>query len=150
MMVNYKKFDSFGPEHRNVLVAEDNPGDVVLLKNTFAKDMCPYSLYIVQDGQEAIDFLNENIVVPDVIVLDINMPRVNGHEALKSIRADSRFSSTPVVMLTSSGSEADVAKSQQYGANAYFIKPHYCSLSELISITDMLRLSPSIFVKIEN
>lgn len=148
-MKNYERYDLHGPQHRNVLLAEDNPGDILLIRKKFEKDAYPHSLFVVKNGKDAMDFLEEGSIRPDVVILDINMPDMTGHEVLCSMRSNPELASIPVVMQTSSEASKDVAMSKENGANAYFVKPYYCSLTELIPIIEMLRLSPSVFVKIE-
>ena len=118
-----------------ILLVEDNPGDVLLTKRAFAKSKIVNALHVVSDGAEALDFLARkgrfaDAVRPDLILLDINLPKVDGHEFLNRVKADEELRGIPVVMLTSSEREADVSKAYAAHANSYISKPP--SLEELI------------------
>lgn len=114
-----------------VLLAEDNPDDYELTKHAFKKNNIEADLRWVQDGQELLDYLhreggfedrNAN-PLPAVILLDLNMPRVDGREALKEIKKDSRLKSIPVVVMTTSEAEEDIAQTYDLGVSSYINKP---------------------------
>jgi CheY-like chemotaxis protein len=116
------------PEPIDVLLAEDNPGDVTLTRKAFEKGQVANDLYVVSDGVEAMQFLrNEGPYAdtprPELILLDLNMPRMDGREVLAELGADPDLHRIPVVVLTSSSAEEDVARSYDLSANAYLTKP---------------------------
>jgi CheY-like chemotaxis protein len=112
-----------------ILVAEDNPADVYLLREALASaSRAPIELVIVKDGQEALQFVAAHEQVDggqtvDLVVLDLNLPKNDGAEVLRSIRESDRFCSVPVVILTSSDSPVDKANAERLGASCYITKP---------------------------
>ncbi|MFC7042273.1 response regulator [Halonotius sp. GCM10025705] len=111
-----------------ILLAEDNPGDVVLTKKALEQGKLANNLHVVEDGVEAMEYLRQegeyaDAVRPDLILLDLNMPRKDGKEVLADIKEEDGLSRIPVVVLTSSESEEDIAKSYELSANAYLTKP---------------------------
>jgi len=111
-----------------ILLAEDNPGDVVLTKKALEQGKLANNLHVVEDGIEAMEYLRQegeytDAVRPDLILLDLNMPRKDGKEVLADINEEDGLSRIPVVVLTSSESEEDIAKSYELSANAYLTKP---------------------------
>ena len=111
-----------------ILLVEDNPGDVVLTKEAFAEAKISNNITVAKDGEEALDYLfkrngYENATTPDLILLDLNMPKKDGREVLAEIKADENLKRVPVVILTSSQSEQDVAKTYDLHANCYVLKP---------------------------
>lgn len=111
-----------------ILMAEDNPTDVMLTKEALAHAKVLNSLHVVDDGIDALDFLHRRgkftkAPHPDLILLDLNMPRKNGQEVLAEIKADDRLKHIPVVILTTSKAEEDVIKAYGLHANCYVIKP---------------------------
>jgi len=114
-----------------ILLVEDNPSDIGLTKRALAKSHIANEMVVVEDGQDALDYLFGNgqyagrdvDELPALILLDLNLPRVDGLEVLRQIRADSRISRLPVVILTTSKEEQDVARSYDLGANSYIRKP---------------------------
>lgn len=111
-----------------VLVVEDDLGDVALLKSAFAEHLVHTALHHVPDGAEALAFLHRedpyaDAPRPDLILLDLNMPRLDGREVLALIKADEDLKSIPVVVLTTSATPADVHASYSAHANAYVTKP---------------------------
>ena len=112
----------------DILLVEDNPGDVRLTREAFKQGRISNTIHVVTDGVEALDFLYQrgehaNAPHPDVVLLDLNLPRKNGDEVLEEIRDEPNLSRIPVIILTSSGAEEDVAKSYNRYANAYLTKP---------------------------
>ncbi len=111
-----------------ILLIEDNQGDIILIKKAFAEAHIFNDLYICRDGQEGLDFLRQQVPFqqvprPDLILLDINMPRLNGLELLQILKNDSALGSIPVVILTTSESEKDILKSYQLQVSSYIRKP---------------------------
>lgn len=112
----------------DILLVEDSPGDAELAKEALEESKLKNTLYIVEDGQEALDFLYkkgkyENVPRPDLMLLDLNMPKVDGREVLKIVKNDEHLRSIPVVILTTSRAEEDILKSYNLHANCYISKP---------------------------
>ena len=117
-----------GDNPAEILLAEDNPGDVVLTKKALKQGKLANNLHVVADGVEAMRYLRQEAEYadaprPDLILLDLNMPRKDGKEVLADIDEENELSRIPVVVLTSSESEADIARSYELSANAYLTKP---------------------------
>lgn len=111
-----------------VLLVEDSPGDVRLTQEAFREANITIKLHVAPDGVEAMEFLrNEGSHAesprPDLILLDLNLPRMDGREVLALIKADADLKSIPTVILTTSEAEADIAKSYDLQANCYLSKP---------------------------
>jgi two-component system, chemotaxis family, response regulator Rcp1 len=111
-----------------VLLVEDNPGDARLAAEALKENKVRNNLYHVTDGVEAMDFLYRqdeyaDVPVPNLILLDLNMPRKDGREVLEEIKEDSTLRFIPVVILTTSAAERDLLRSYDLHANAYVIKP---------------------------
>jgi len=122
--MNYKAMN----QAVEILLAEDNDDDIVLIQESFADAKIVNVLNVVRDGEEALAYLRregeyEDAVMPGLLLLDINMPRKNGFEVLREVKADPALRHLPVVMLTTSQSEADVVKSYSEGACSYIMKP---------------------------
>jgi CheY-like chemotaxis protein len=111
----------------HVLLVEDNPGDVGLIRRGLAHGQLPTHLHVARDGMQALDFLRRSAAGaaprPDLILLDLNLPQMDGHELLQHIKADATLRPIPVVVLSSSQAEADVARSYAHYANCYITKP---------------------------
>lgn len=113
---------------QNVLLVEDNEGDIELTKIAFKKAGLTCQLAVVYDGEEGIDYLYRrgkfgNAPTPDVILVDINMPRMGGKEFLDVIKGDELLKVIPVIMLTSSRAPAEIVDCYQRHANCYILKP---------------------------
>jgi CheY-like chemotaxis protein len=114
-----------------VLLVEDNPHDVRLIQRAFNKADVPHHLYIVHDGDDALTYLAETSVHtasstahrPDLILLDLNLPRMNGHDVIRECKQDVRFKQIPIVVLTTSDYDEDIRRAYAAGANAYLLKP---------------------------
>ena len=111
-----------------ILIAEDNPTDVMIMREAMEGAKVHLELHAVPDGVAALEFLrrmgpNQNAPRPDLILLDLNMPRKNGHEVLAEIKMDPAFKKIPVVMLTTSQAEDDLAKAYANHVNCYIRKP---------------------------
>lgn len=112
----------------DVLLVEDNPGDVRLTREALKEIPIVTTLHVVRDGVEALEFLHQrgeyaDAPQPDVVLLDLNLPRKNGEEVLEEMREDDDLRFIPVIVLTSSHAEEDVVKSYDLHANAYLTKP---------------------------
>jgi CheY-like chemotaxis protein len=117
-----------GDSAAQILLADDNPGDVGLLERAFDHLDRPTTLHTVSDGREALEFLcgedgAEAQPQPDLVLLDLNMPRMDGNDVLRAISEDPALRRIPVVVLTSSAAEDDVIRSYSLYANAYITKP---------------------------
>jgi len=111
-----------------ILLVEDNPGDVRLTQEAFKESKFFHKLYITKDGEEAIDFLNQkeefqNVPLPDLILLDLNLPKKSGREVLAEIKNDQNLKYIPVVVLTTSDADEDILNSYKLHANCYITKP---------------------------
>ena len=111
-----------------VLLVEDDPGDVMLVREAFEDKKVGNRLSVVGDGVEAMAFLRRegrfaDAPRPDIILLDLNLPRKNGREVLAEIKGDPDLSLIPVIVLTTSEAEEDIVRSYQLHANAYITKP---------------------------
>lgn len=127
-----------------VLLVEDNPRDVRLIQRAFDKADVSHRLDIVHDGDEALTYLAESSVHtassiaqrPDLILLDLNLPRMNGLDVLRECKQDRRFKQIPIVVLTTSGYDEDIRRAYAEGANAYLLKP--VEFSRFIEIVHQL------------
>jgi two-component system response regulator len=116
---------------KTILVVEDNPSDIDLTVRAFEKSGLPSQLVVAEDGQEAIDYLwgqgkwagRDLYDLPALTLLDLKLPKISGHDVLKRIREEPRTRRMPVVILTSSREEQDVAEGYDLGVNSYICKP---------------------------
>jgi CheY-like chemotaxis protein len=111
-----------------VLLVEDDPGDVLLIREAFEFNKVHNNLNVVSDGEQAIEYLRRrgewgNALRPDLVLLDLNLPRKDGREVLAEVKGDPELRAIPIVVLTTSEAEEDVLKSYQLHANAYVTKP---------------------------
>ncbi|MFD6525809.1 response regulator [Isoptericola sp. NPDC060185] len=111
-----------------VLLVEDDPGDVLMTREAFEEHKVVNRLSVVADGVSAMAYLrkegeHEDAPTPDLILLDLNLPRMDGREVLAAVKADERLKHIPVVVLTTSEAEEDVLRSYSLHANAYVTKP---------------------------
>ncbi|ROS26050.1 response regulator [Cellulomonas sp. PhB150] len=112
----------------SVLLVEDDPGDRLLVQEVFEQHGAASALASVEDGQEALDYLyhrdtHAGAPRPTLILLDLNLPKVNGREVLERIKADADLAPIPVVVLTTSDAEEDIVRAYSAHANAYVSKP---------------------------
>jgi chemotaxis family two-component system response regulator Rcp1 len=117
-----------GPQPIHVLLVEDSPGDIRLTQEALKDAKMHIHLDVTRDGQEAMAFLMRegeyaNAARPDLILLDLNLPKKDGREVLKEIKEDPTLKIIPVVILTTSASEADILRSYSLHANCYITKP---------------------------
>jgi CheY-like chemotaxis protein len=116
------------PQPIEVLLVEDDPGDVLMIREAFADNKLNNRLTVVSDGEQASDLLHRrgdfaDATRPDLILLDLNLPRKDGREVLTEIKSQKDLCSIPVVILTTSEAEEDILRSYELHANAYVTKP---------------------------
>lgn len=121
----------------DILLVEDNPGDVRLTQEAFKEGMLRNNLHVVMDGEAAMDFLKgqgeyTNSPRPDLVLLDLNLPKMNGREVLAAIKKDPDLKRIPVVVLTTSQDEQDIIESYKQFASSYIVKP--VSMEKFISV----------------
>jgi two-component system response regulator len=111
-----------------VLLVEDDPGDELMTREAFEDNKIGNTLHVVRDGEEALDFLYRRgryagAPTPDLILLDLNLPKYDGRQVLERIKSDPELAHIPVVVLTTSSAEEDILRSYKLHANAYVTKP---------------------------
>jgi two-component system response regulator len=135
-----------GKEDKTILLAEDNPDDEALTLRALKKNNIRNNVVVVRDGAEAIDFLfgqgqyadRRPATLPTVVLLDLKLPKIDGLEVLRRIRSEERTKFLPVVILTSSKEEQDVANGYRLGANSYVRKP--VNFDEFLNAANQLGL----------
>jgi two-component system, chemotaxis family, response regulator Rcp1 len=125
----------------DILVVEDNPGDALLIREVLNSNKIYNTLNIVKDGAEALDFLRRKgkfagAPSPDLILLDLNLPRVDGRQVLADIKSDDKLKQIPVVIMTMSQDEEDIAKAYKLHANCYVTKP--IDLDQFVKVVESL------------
>ena len=120
-----------------ILLVEDNDADVILAEEALGDGKFQNVIYRARDGLEALDFLNKtgefiDAPQPDLILLDLNMPRMDGREFLEAIKGDENKTSIPIIVLTTSAAETDIEKSYSLNVNCYIRKP--VDFSDFVSI----------------
>jgi two-component system, chemotaxis family, response regulator Rcp1 len=128
----------------NVLLVEDSPGDARLTREAFREANASIKLHVVVDGVEAMAFLRReapylNAPRPDIILLDLNLPKMDGREVLARVKSDPGLKTIPIIILSTSEAQADILKSYQLQANCYLSKPVQFDAFEklVISINDL-------------
>ena len=110
-----------------ILLVEDNEGDVLLTKRALKSGKVLHNMHVATDGEAALAFLHDveygQAPRPDLILLDLNLPKVNGRDVLKSIKSNEALASIPVIVLTTSKADEDVLKSYELHANSFITKP---------------------------
>ncbi len=124
-----------------VLLVEDNPGDAMLLQEAFQVSGTDCQVTVVRDGEIALAMLRGNgaasrASLPDLILLDLNLPKMSGHEVLKELKSRDEWRPIPVIVLTSSRAERDVSSAYEQNCNAYFCKPP--SFGENVQLTRLI------------
>lgn len=120
---------SVHPERLHLLLVEDNAADVRLIREAFRTNGQEIEVVVARDGVEALDHLRRGVMddspvpPPDLILLDLNLPRKSGREVLREIKADARLAAIPVVVLTTSAADEDIAFAYRTHANSYIVKP---------------------------
>ncbi len=131
-----------------VLLVEDDPGDELMTREAFAENKVNNDLHVARDGEQALDFLYqrnsfENAPRPDLILLDLNLPKFDGREILAQIKQNADLCTIPVVVLTTSRAEEDVLRSYKLHANAYVNKP-----VDFTRFIDVVRQIDNFFVSV--
>ena len=127
-----------------ILIADDDADDRLLLRDAFIENRLANELRFVNDGEELLAYLRregryadpENAPLPGIILLDVNMPRLDGREALRIIKSDARFQRIPVVVLTTSRAEEDILRTYEFGVSSFITKP--VTFDGLIRIVQVL------------
>ena len=126
----------------HILLVEDNEGDILLTTEAFEEAKIIMRLSVVRDGEAAVHFLNnqqsyESVDQPDLILLDVNLPKMNGHEVLKYIKDSERLKQIPVIMLTTSSAQRDINSSYHNYVNCFITKPvEVNDFMEVVSIIE--------------
>jgi CheY-like chemotaxis protein len=112
----------------DILLVEDDPGDELMTREAFEDNKIGNTLHVAHDGEEALDFLYrqggyQDAPRPDLILLDLNLPKYDGRQVLEKIKSDPELADIPVVVLTTSAAEEDILRSYKLHANAYVTKP---------------------------
>ncbi len=129
-----------------ILMAEDDPDDRMLTQEAWEENRLANALHFVENGEELMDYLHRrgrythlaNAPLPGLILLDLNMPRKDGREALQEIKADPHLRRIPIVVLTTSKAEEDILRSYDLGANSFVIKP--VTFEALVEVTKTLAM----------
>jgi two-component system response regulator len=111
------------PQEIDILLVEDNPNDAELTQRALKKSDLGARLAVARDGAEALEYLLSNRPRPKVVFLDLKLPKIDGIEVLRRVRAEERTHSLPVVVLTSSQEERDINECYKLGVNSYVVKP---------------------------
>ena len=111
-----------------ILLVEDDPGDELITREAFEHNKLKNNLHVAQDGEEGLDFLYQrgqygDAPRPDLILLDLNLPKYDGRQLLEKVKSDPELSRIPIVVLTTSSAEEDILRSYELHANAYVTKP---------------------------
>ena len=127
-MTNDHSHNNFLLKRIHILLVEDNDGDILITQEAMEAAKIRIHLSVVNDGKEAIDFIYKKgkyseVELPDLILLDVNLPKKNGHEVLKFIKETEAYKHIPVIMLTTSSSQKDINLSYNNHANCYITKP---------------------------
>lgn len=125
-----------------ILLVEDNPNDVLIARRALSRSTLTFHLVVARDGHDALNFLyqghpadSDPPLRPDLILLDLNLPRVDGFEVLRIVKSERQLRTIPVIILTTSEREEDIARSYALGANTYFSKPvEYDRFQEIIQL----------------
>ncbi|HEY8934467.1 MAG TPA: response regulator [Cyclobacteriaceae bacterium] len=130
----------FHPKMINILMADDDPDDRMLMKEALEENNLPNTIDFVEDGSELMDylynkgrFLLEKTIRPGLIFLDLNMPKIDGREALRIIKSDPLLRRIPIIVLTTSKAEEDIATTYDLGVNSFISKP--ARFADLVKVT---------------
>src|SRR5437868_8430650 len=111
------------PQEIDILLVEDNPSDAELTQRALRKSELGARVAVARDGAEALEYLLSSRPRPKVIFLDLKLPKIDGIEVLRRVRADERTKAIPVIVLTSSQEERDISECYKLGVNSYIVKP---------------------------
>lgn len=106
-----------------ILLVEDNPTDVMMTREALEENSISRNLIVVEDGIEALEYLKNASVLPSLILLDLNLPRMSGRELLQTLKTHDTYKSIPVIVLTTSNADDDIANAYSLNANCYITKP---------------------------
>ncbi len=127
-----------------ILVADDDTDDQFMLKEAFASLNFDKEIRTVENGEELLDYLNIKgkysdalLPIPKLILLDLNMPKIDGRQCLRLIKANPEYSKIPIIIFSTSNNPEDISQSYELGANSYIIKPY--SYNELVEIIDIIK-----------
>jgi len=130
----------FHPKMINILMADDDPDDRMLMKEALEENNLPNTIDFVEDGSELMDYLynkgrfsQENTIRPGLIFLDLNMPKIDGRQALRIIKSDPLLRRIPIIVLTTSKAEEDIAITYDLGVNSFISKP--ARFADLVKVT---------------
>jgi CheY-like chemotaxis protein len=115
-------------QNQAILLVEDNPDDVLITRRALLKGKISNALYVVNDGEEAVKFLRKEnsyrgVCTPALVLLDLNMPKMDGFQVLREIKSDETLKSIPIIVLTTSDRDSDIDDAYRYGCNSYIVKP---------------------------
>ncbi|GAB3957433.1 response regulator [Spirosoma harenae] len=130
----------------NVLIIDDDEDDQYLLKTAFERDSAFYNLRFASDGTDVLESINSTEFLPDLVLLDLNMPRISGFEVLTHLKSSPLYRHVPVLILTTSDNEEDINRAYELGANTFLIKP--MQHQELVDLAEQIRLYWFRFAKI--
>ena len=124
-----------------ILLVEDNPADVLLMQEAFSESTIVEAIHVAIDGEQALDFVNKRgdfaqAVTPDLILLDLNLPKIDGREVLTELNKSDDLRRIPVIVLSSSKVEKDIMESYDNSANCYIVKP--IELEKFVKIVEMI------------
>ena len=129
-MFNQDTTDSVNQQLIKVLLVEDNESDIIITKRTLDKNLLPHEVHVVEDGLDALNYLyhkppysdSQKYVKPDLMIVDLHMPNLDGHELIKKLKTDKSFHSIHIIVLSASRKEEDVKGSMEQGAVTYIHK----------------------------
>lgn len=124
-----------------ILLVEDNPVDVDLTLRALKKQKSNTMIVVARDGEQALEQMelwDQGAPVPMVILLDLKLPKVDGHQVLKTLKSHPVYKTIPIVVLTSSGDDRDISKAYEFGANSYIVKP--VSFDKFIEVAAQIEL----------
>lgn len=131
-------------EKHCIIVADDDTDDQFMLKEAFSSLNFDREICSVENGEELLDYLNKrgkygngNLPVPKLILLDLNMPKIDGRQCLRMIKENKEFCKIPIIIFSTSNNPEDISQSYELGANSYIIKPY--SYNELVEIIDVIK-----------
>ena len=130
------EFPESAPRRLTLLLAEDNLPDALLVREAIRMENLPLEVHVAPDGEQAIDFLGRAAPRPDLLLLDINLPKVDGFEVLRTIRASEKYKDVPVMIITSSDAASDRSEAARLGAGYFRKPPNY---EEFLKIGPALR-----------